>query len=751
MKRAFSPARACRLAGSLIALTALLAMASAVARAADFGDVSAQGLFTSSPGRAVSPAGRYQMEYTLSAAPENRWLAEITVTGGSSAAPGHWSLRTIPGPALLISDAGRIVSLESFDPPEIPATLRVFDLRGRLLHTERLRVATDPCLSPDGARLVCRTADGVVDLDLRTFEETEYPLYALFAPGPGGKLAGMAPAGPLEVHAPDAGPIVIPVAGDPVRLAWTGDGAAVLVLEAQRLLRIEPATSERTVLFTASRDEELRDLRVLPGGAIDLAMRQASGDRNTGWRVSLARDGQVLARQEGPTLEVPRADFSGAPGVPPSDGDAGRPTPSIPWPLWPNAQHPVGNTYNEYQNYGGSPYPHPGVDVFGSAGQAVYAVHNGVVKAVLTTGGELYWRVAIADTIGNGTLPGYLYAHLEQSSIAVNVGQAITAGQYIGDLILWPITDFTHTHFARIEDTGAQWHGAWMSIANPHVYLQNQSDNLRPVFEPAQGNALLAFCANETSSYQIASSLHGAVDIIAHVGDRIVTTYVCTVQELRYTIYPAGHPGSPVVDDQLAVYFDMENDYYAGGSGYGLLTNILYKQDSTCRTQGDYDHREYYHILTNSDGDAEWGTEDLQACWDTSHLPDGQYVIRVVAYDVAGNVTSDSMTVVTANGNPSSIEGSSADEVRLQSWPNPAVGPASIRFSLETPGRVTLGIYDLTGRRVRTLLDAALAAGEQVVVWDGRSESGTPVPGGTYFWRLSGLKGVRTGRLVVPR
>ena len=347
---------------------------------------------------------------------------------------------------------------------------------------------------------------------------------------------------------------------------------------------------------------------------------------------------------------------------------------------------------------------------------------------MLTTGGDLYWRVAIADTTGNGTLPGYLYAHLEHGSIAVTVGQTVALGQYIGNLILWPITDFTHTHFARIEDSGTQWYGDWMSIANPHIHLQNQSDALAPVFEPALGSALLAFCANETSSYQSPSALHGAIDIIAHIGDRIVSTYVCTVQELRYTIYPAGHPGTPVVDDQLAVYFDMENDYYAGGSGYALLNDILYKQDSTCRTQGDYDHREFYHILTNSDGDQDWGTEDLAACWDTSDLPDGQYVIRVVASDCAGNVVADSMTVVTANGNPSAVGGDVAGALRLESWPNPLVGSAVIRFSLEAAGRTTLGVYDLNGRRVRTLLDAPLAAGWQEALWDGRDAAGRPVP-----------------------
>jgi hypothetical protein len=713
--------------------------------------VSAQGRFTSSPGQEVSPLGMYRMEYTLAAVAENRLLAEIVVTAVSPEASGRWQLHAIPGPAFFVSDVGRIVSLESFDPPEIPATLRVYDFAGRELHSERLRVATDPCLSPDGARLVCRTADGVVSLDLRTFEKTRFPLYALFAPGPGGRLAGMLPGGPLVVHVPGLKSVAIPIAGSPVRLAWAADGVSMLVLDPRQLLRMHAVTLDREVLFTAAAGEELRDLRVLRAGTIDLAMRRSSVDRSAGWLMTLDPDGRVLARGAEQEMVLPRADFSETPATPLPAGDTDRPTPSIPWPLSPNLQHPVGNTYNEYQNYGGAPYPHPGVDIFGSAGQHVFAVHDGVVKAVLSTGGEYYWRVAIADTIGSGTLPGYLYAHLVQSSIPVTVGQQILAGQYLGDLIDWPITGFTHTHFARIQDSGTQWHGAWMSIGNPHLYLQNQSDNLRPAFEPAHGNALLAFCANETSSYQSPTSLHGAVDIIAHVGDRIVSSYVCTVQELRYTIYPAGHPGSPVVDDQLAVFFDMENDYYAGGSGYALLTDILYKQDATCPTQGDYDFREYYHILTNSDGNQHWGPEDLWASWDTSALPDGQYWIRVVARDVAGNVTTDSMMVQTANGNPSSIETAPIDARLLESRPNPAVGFASIRFSLAAAGHTELGIYDLAGRRVRSLLDEVLPGGPHEIRWDGRDPSGSRVPGGVYFYRLSAAGGTRIGRLVMPR
>jgi len=44
-----------------------------------------------------------------------------------------------------------------------------------------------------------------------------------------------------------------------------------------------------------------------------------------------------------------------------------------------------------------------------------------------------------------------------------------------------------------------------------------------------------------------------------------------------------------------------------------------------------------------------------------------------------------------------------------------------------------LTVCDVAGRRVRELIDGPLAAGEQVVPWDGRADDGTRVRPGTYF------------------
>ncbi|MEE9271085.1 MAG: FlgD immunoglobulin-like domain containing protein, partial [Candidatus Krumholzibacteria bacterium] len=44
--------------------------------------------------------------------------------------------------------------------------------------------------------------------------------------------------------------------------------------------------------------------------------------------------------------------------------------------------------------------------------------------------------------------------------------------------------------------------------------------------------------------------------------------------------------------------------------------------------------------------------------------------------------------------------------------------------------------YDVTGARVRTLVNGQKSAGRFVALWDGRNDHGNPVGSGVYFYRL---------------
>jgi len=716
------------------ALTTFLLLGAISAFAAtDEVSVSAQGrlMTTAAPGRIASPSGAWRAEIVVTRAGWQLGGADLVVT--SPTGERH-HLRDVDGSAFLISDTGRLVAITDVCDGACPTRVRVLDQRGRELASRDVAGLTDPVLSSDGTNLAYRHRDGVTVLDLTTLAATEHPLFTTFAAGPAGLLAGVTPDAPATLLT-SAG-ATVPLGFAPQRLAFSRDGRAIYALAAQTLARIEIATGTAEVLLTPPAGAELRDLRCEDDGVV-LGLRHDEGNVMRGEMVTVTPDGRVLARTAGPTLATPQR----------ADGD--RTHEVIPWPLAPNGQHEVGNTYGEYQNYGSS-YPHPGVDVMGSPGQPVYAVKAGVVKAILTTSGSYHWRIAIGAP-GAGTTEGYLYAHVDQPTIVVSVGQTVSQGQYLGNLVPWPVAEFEHCHFARIRDTGTQWQGLWMCVDNPHSDLPSTEPDW-PAFEPAVGLQLLAFCNNETAVYQNPTSLHGAVDIIAHVGDRIAGNWVCSVQEIRYTIFPFGHPDQPVVDNKLAVRFDMALDTYTGGSNDLMLVDLFYKQDAVCNSLGDYDGREFFHIITNSDGNEVYQESDRWQAWDTATLLDGQYVVRVSASDVKGNTTSASMTVTTANGNlPTSVDGAEAGPLALGCAPNP--GPAGTRASFRLPaaGPATLSVYDLAGRRLRQLVSEDLAAGPHFAAWDGRNETGAPCPAGTYLLRLESSSGVRTEKFALLR
>lgn len=84
-----------------------------------------------------------------------------------------------------------------------------------------------------------------------------------------------------------------------------------------------------------------------------------------------------------------------------------------------------------------------------------------------------------------------------------------------------------------------------------------------------------------------------------------------------------------------------------------------------------------------------------------------------------------------------------------QNYPNPFNPETSIPFSLASGGRVSLKVYDVSGRLVATLLDENRGAGEHVARWDGRDARGRASSSGVYFARLAFGGETQTRKLVL--
>jgi len=71
-----------------------------------------------------------------------------------------------------------------------------------------------------------------------------------------------------------------------------------------------------------------------------------------------------------------------------------------------------------------------------------------------------------------------------------------------------------------------------------------------------------------------------------------------------------------------------------------------------------------------------------------------------------------------------------------QNSPNPFNPSTTISYTVGQPTQVSLVVYDLRGRQVKTLVDRFVEGGTYQVQWHGTDSRGRPVASGVYFYRL---------------
>ncbi|HIF27237.1 MAG TPA: T9SS type A sorting domain-containing protein [Candidatus Marinimicrobia bacterium] len=74
--------------------------------------------------------------------------------------------------------------------------------------------------------------------------------------------------------------------------------------------------------------------------------------------------------------------------------------------------------------------------------------------------------------------------------------------------------------------------------------------------------------------------------------------------------------------------------------------------------------------------------------------------------------------------------------VLKQNYPNPFNPNTKIEFTIPASEHVSVNIYNLEGRLVKTLIDQEMRSGQHVVRWDGNNQIGTKVATGMYIYQL---------------
>ena len=96
------------------------------------------------------------------------------------------------------------------------------------------------------------------------------------------------------------------------------------------------------------------------------------------------------------------------------------------------------------------------------------------------------------------------------------------------------------------------------------------------------------------------------------------------------------------------------------------------------------------------------------------------------------------------------LEGLLPDEFALQqNYPNPFNPVTTLRYDLPENGLVTIIIYDMLGREVKTLINQSQNAGYRTVIWNATNDYGKPVSAGTYLYQIQAGEYISTKKMVL--
>jgi hypothetical protein len=182
----------------------------------------------------------------------------------------------------------------------------------------------------------------------------------------------------------------------------------------------------------------------------------------------------------------------------------------------------------------------------------------------------------------------------------------------------------------------------------------------------------------------------------------------------------------------------MPIDTYFSNYWTNIVLYTIYSRDEICYSIGNYEEREYYHIITNSNGDSLITEEDANEIFDSTQFPDGDYFFKVTARDASLNAIIDSMLVYFNNGISNSEDHQlPTTSYQLTNYPNPFNPETTIQFTAEDVESAEVIIYNIKGQKIKTF-DVILSGveGQSSIIWNGTDDNDKSVSSGIYFYKL---------------
>jgi hypothetical protein len=192
--------------------------------------------------------------------------------------------------------------------------------------------------------------------------------------------------------------------------------------------------------------------------------------------------------------------------------------------------------------------------------------------------------------------------------------------------------------------------------------------------------------------------------------------------------------------EELDWYFDIDlgggvevADFGAGATDEGILVNWRLDGEEPAGVRVLRGAGEPEVISGNLPGDSSrYLDRDVE--------PGGSYTYWLEVTEADGTVSRFGPAEAVT------VPGETPELALYAAYPSPSRDVVNFVYSIPADGRVVLSVYDLSGRRVATLVDAELIAGRHEVAWDCAE-----TPSGVYLYRLETAAGSLTNRLVIGR
>ncbi len=331
-----------------------------------------------------------------------------------------------------------------------------------------------------------------------------------------------------------------------------------------------------------------------------------------------------------------------------------------------------------------------------------------------TLGGTYYWRVSggfAMNTFGSPSTPAsFVYPTVVNSTASVPVPTLVSPvlGQVVfatNPTLTWSATHTNPLQFQVIYSTDPTLSSG--VLANPIV----------PIASTPWVNS---------SSYILTGLTPGATYYWQVRAKDVVTTNTSAWSSLGYfTVSPGASSVVPLAGSPI-------NGYPLNSTNVTISWIIPAPSESKLTYDFEYaDNKEFvnaYRITGISENKIT--LEGLQK--------NKNYYWRVASRTDKGEVSQFSAPAVFSTGSVVGVESESlplAFEL-FQNYPNPFNPSTTIKYVLPKNSYVTLKIYDMLGREIKTLVNKEQNTGSYEVQWNGEDNNGNKVASGTYVYRI---------------